>query len=73
MVNDPQNLDLVLDEKNYLIYQGDSPLLTRGGRTVMHSEQRLMKHIITDFQLYATSVHPGITSYQLLEFHRLFC
>ena len=60
--------DLVKKDSDYHLYQGDSPLQTRGGKIMAHHEQRLLKQIITDFELTGTGGKQNISAYKLLEF-----
>jgi hypothetical protein len=65
---DNKLLDLVSGDSKYTVYQGNSPLMTRGGRIVAHAEQRLLKQIITDFELQGMTGKERITIFKLLEF-----
>lgn len=57
--------DLVKRSDDYVIYQGDQPLLTASGQEVAHPNSRLLKHMLTDL-LMARSAEPVI-SIQLFE------
>ncbi|MBE0649106.1 MAG: putative DNA binding domain-containing protein [Bacteroidales bacterium] len=61
-------LDLVKRPNDYVIYQGDHPLLTSGGFEVANPNGRLLKHILTDLLM----VHPNepVISLQLYEIQR---
>jgi len=61
-------LDLVKKDSEYIIYKDDRPLLTTGGRLVSHTEQRLLKHIMTDCQLTGDTRPGTMTPLKLLEF-----
>jgi hypothetical protein len=61
-------LDLVRKDSDYVIYKGNSPLYTRGGNTITHHEQRLLKHILTDFEIYGSDDQQKISAFKLLEF-----
>ena len=60
--------DLVEKDSEYIIYKGDSPLLTAGRRIFTHPEQRLLKHIITDSELLGPDGRKNISAFKLLEF-----
>jgi hypothetical protein len=64
----PELLDLVKKDKEYIIFIEDSPLVTKNGKLFKHSNQRLLKKIISDIQLMGTIDCDGISSYRLIEF-----
>jgi hypothetical protein len=64
----PELLDLVKKEKEYLIYHGSSPLFTKKGKLFRHNNQRLLKNIITDIQLTGNVECEGISACRLFEF-----
>jgi hypothetical protein len=57
-VKDPdfqQLYDLVFRDQEYTIYYQDRPLKTRCGNLFSHTNDRLMRHLLTDFQNPASS------------------
>jgi hypothetical protein len=64
----PELLDLIKNDKEYIIFYGGSPLVTKKGELFKHTDQRLLKKIITDIQIRRCIDCDGITSYRLLEF-----
>ncbi len=66
--NDPPLLDLVKRSEDYIIYQGDHALLTKGGFEVAHANGRLVKHILTD--LFMAYHDESVISLQLFEIQR---
>jgi len=63
-----KSFDLVKRFDDYVIYRGDSPLLTTGGHEVAHPNGRLLKHLLTDLLL--ASPDDPVVSLQLLEIQR---
>ena len=61
-------LDLVKRSDDYIIYQGDKPMLTTGGNEVAHPNGRLLKHILTDLLMAQSGEH--VISFQLFEIQR---
>jgi hypothetical protein len=47
-VDDPSILDLIIRDKDLIIYYGKNSLLTPGGHEFSHPGERFMKHLITD-------------------------
>ena len=65
-----QPYDLVLKDQEYIIYIQDQPLQTRGGEVFSHTNDRLMKHLLTDFQTQNEKDQPGISYKLLFEFQK---
>jgi len=66
----PQLLDLTIKDKDYIIFYGDSPLLTSGGNEFIHSNPRLLQFIITELSISKSGQPDEITSYQLFSFQK---
>lgn len=65
-----QQYDLVLLDQEYIIYFQDQPLKTRGGEIFSHTNDRLMKHLLTEFQTRNDKNQPGISYTLLFEFQK---
>src|SRR5687767_9973299 len=45
---DPRNLEVVEHEGAYALFYGDEMIMCRGGKALMHSDGRLLKHLIDE-------------------------
>jgi len=68
----PQLLDLTIRDKDYIIFYGDTPLLTPAGNEFIHSNPRLLQFIITELSISKTVPPVEITSYSLFSFQKDF-
>jgi len=61
-----QTYDLVKRSDDYVIYDGDKPLLTAMGKEIAHDNSRLLKHILTDLLI----AYPDrkVLSFELMQF-----
>ncbi len=68
----PQLLDLTIRDKDYIIFYGDSPLLTPAGNEFIHTNPRLLQFIITELSVSDSVPSEGITSYRLFSYQKDF-
>lgn len=64
------HLDLVKRDQDYIVYTGSSPLETANGREFVHSNDRLLKHIITGLQLCGGFPEQPVHAFYMLEFSK---
>lgn len=64
----PNLLDVVMREDDYVLYYGDKPLKTPGGEEVKSDSQRLLQHMIVEFILNRGMLQEGISGYRLYSF-----
>ncbi len=65
---DPSCLDMVMRQRDFVIYYNEQPLLTKGGNEVSHTNDRFLRNLLTEIQL-REQIHPaGIDLYSLFEF-----
>lgn len=69
-LSNPDLLDLVKREQDYIIYYGDLPLKTRLGNEFCDPNERLLNHILTDIQLLGITSTGGFTIFSLVEFQK---
>ena len=62
--------DLVVNDQQYIIYHQDQPLKTKGGNIFSHSNERMMKHLLTGFQLGDDQKPDGVTPAKLFEYYK---
>jgi hypothetical protein len=64
----PESLDLVMRDSDFIIYSDDQPLKTRQGNEFASPNGRLLRHILTDLQLFGIPGNSAISSCRLFEF-----
>ncbi len=69
---DPQNLDLVMRDSDFVIYYDHSPLTTPGGAEIAHNDSRLLKHLMIKLTLAKQIDIQTISSFSLLSFCKDF-
>lgn len=64
----PHLLDLVMRDNDYVIFLGDTALLTPGGKEVAHANPRVLKQIILELSLCLSGQFSAFSAYSLLSF-----
>lgn len=65
---DPANLDMVMRERDYVIYYADAPLLTLKGNEVCHPNDRFIRNLLTELELWGHIDPIAINLFSLFEF-----
>jgi hypothetical protein len=63
-------LDIIKQDQQYRIFQGDKPLLTTRGKEFIHESERVAQLIITDLMFRETGKAPGLTAPLLYSFEK---
>ncbi len=69
---EPQKLDLVMRDADFVIYYGQLPLTTKGGFEIAHPDSRLLKHLLIKLALSGHADRQSVNSYSIFAFHRDF-
>ncbi len=59
---DPELLDIVRNDQSYQVFEGNSPLLTPGGREFIHPSERVARLIITDLMYRNGNAEPDLSA-----------
>jgi hypothetical protein len=70
IVCNPGWVDLGTKDQNFCIFEGSKPLLTPGGHVFSHPSEDLIRLLVTDLQLYSSSILKDLSSPLLYSFRR---
>ncbi len=69
---EPQKLDLVMRDADFVIYYDHQPLCTPKGFEIDHRDSRLLKHILVKLTLAGKIDHQSINSFSIFSFCKDF-
>ncbi len=65
---DPSMLDMVMRDRDFVVYYNDGPLLSPKGREICHPKDRLIRNLITELYLRKQFQPDAVNLFSLFEF-----